>query len=142
MLVLGMLAVMSVAAVHVIESRALIEKQAKEVELLFTGDQFRRAIENYARTTPVGTPRYPASFDDLLQDPRQPVLKRHLRRVFHDPLTGTADWGIVALQDGRIRGVYSKSTQVPLKIASFADDYTEFSGAESYQDWKFVSKLP
>ncbi len=39
-------------------------------------------------------------------------------------------------------GVYSKSVQVPLKIAGFAEDYTDFSGAESYQDWKFVSKLP
>lgn len=142
MLVLGMLAIMSVAAVHVIESRAMIEQQAKEVELLFTGDQFRRAIESYARTTPVGMPRYPASFDDLLHDPRQPALKRHLRRVFHDPLTGTTDWGIVTLQDGRIRGVYSKSTQVPFKLASFTEDYTAFAGAESYQDWKFVSKLP
>lgn len=142
MLVLGMLVIMSIAALHVGQSRALIERQAKEVELLFAGDQFRRAIESYARTTPMGMPRYPATFDDLLHDPRQPALKRHLRRVFHDPLNGTTDWGIVALQDGRIRGVYSKSAQAPLKMAGFAEDYATFVGAESYQDWKFVSKLP
>lgn len=142
LLMLGMLAVMSVAAMHVGESRTLIERQAKEAELLFVGDQYRRAIESYARTTPAGMTRYPATFDDLLHDPRQPALKRHLRRVFHDPLTGTTDWGIVALQDGRIRGVYSKAAQAPLKLAGFAEDYAAFAGAESYQDWKFVSRLP
>jgi hypothetical protein len=142
MLVLGMLAVMSVAALQIGESRILIERQAKERELLFVGDQIRRAIESFARTTPIGMPRYPASFEELLNDPRQPALKRHLRKVFHDPVTGTAEWGVVALADGRIRGVFSKSADPPLKVAGFAEDYAGFAGAETYQDWKFVSRLP
>ena len=77
MMLLGMLVVMSIAALQVAQSRALIERQAKETDLLFIGDQYRRAIESYASTTPVGMARYPATFDDLLADPRQPALKRH-----------------------------------------------------------------
>ena len=110
--------------------------------MLFIGDQYRRAIESYASTTPVGMARYPATFDDLLADPRQPALKRHLRRLYHDPLTGSREWGVVALQDGRIRGVFSKSADVPFKSVGFPDAYAAFSGAETYQDWKFVSRLP
>lgn len=86
--------------------------------------------------------RYPTTLDDLLQDPRQPALKRHLRQLFHDPVMGSKDWGLVALGDGRIRGVYSKSAEAPLKIAGFPEDYGGFAGAETYQDWKFVSRLP
>ena len=142
MLVLGMLAVMSVVALQVLPSRVLVERQAKEVELLFVGDQYRRAIESYARTTPAGMARYPATLEDLLHDPRQPALKRHLRHVFHDPVTGSTEWGIVALADGRIRGVYSKSADAPLKTVGFPEEYAGFTGAETYQDWKFVSRLP
>ena len=142
MLMLGMLVVMSIAALQIRESRWLIERQAREVELLFIGDQYRRAIESYASTTPLGMARYPATFDDLLYDPRQPALKRHLRHLYHDPVTGSREWGVVALQDGRIRGVYSKSAEVPLKASGFPEIYGGFAGAETYQDWKFVSRLP
>ena len=142
MMLLGMLVVMSIAALQVAQSRALIERQAKETDLLFIGDQYRRAIESYASTTPVGMARYPATFDDLLADPRQPALKRHLRRLYHDPITGSREWGVVALQDGRIRGVFSKSADVPLKAVGFPDAYTAFAIAVSYQDWKFVSRSP
>ena len=58
MMVLGMLVVMSIAAVRLVESRAIVERQAKEVELLFIGDQYRRAIESYASTTPVDVYSY------------------------------------------------------------------------------------
>jgi len=142
MMLLGMLAVMGVAALQIGPSRTLLEQQAREVELLFIGDQYRRAIESYASTTPLGMARYPMTLGDLLNDTRQPALKRHLRKPFHDPITGEREWGIVALQDGRIRGVYSKSAATPLKVAGFPEAYAGFAGAETYQDWKFVSRLP
>jgi type II secretory pathway pseudopilin PulG len=112
-------------------------KREKEAELLFIGDEFRRAIESY-RTSSPGAPQYPASLDELLLDPRFPVVKRHLRRVYPDPLTGETEWGLVKQPDDRIVGVHSLSEQVPKKTHGFPPEYAQFAKAASYQDWKFI----
>lgn len=115
-----------------------VQKREKERELLFVGDQFRRAIRSYAQTGPGVAGQLPRSLDDLIRDPRLPGIKRHLRKVFVDPMTGKMEWGLVKTPDGNgIVGVYSRSEEAPLKTANFQPDDKEFEGAAKYSDWKF-----
>ena len=111
-------------------------KREKEAELLFIGDEFRRALASYAASSP-GAPRYPASLDQLVRDDRFPQVRRHLRRIYRDPLTGTTEWGLVPSPLGII-GVYSLSDESPLKQGGFPTPYESFATAATYQDWKFV----
>lgn len=120
-------------------------KREKELELLFVGDQFRRAIESYYNdsqmtggTGEMGISRYPTSLEQLLKDERSPAVKRHLRRIYPDPMTNSYDWGLVRQQDGGITGVYSLSAGVPIKRANFPADYAAFEKAGNYQSWRFI----
>jgi type II secretory pathway pseudopilin PulG len=110
----------------------------KERELLFIGDQYRTALRNYYVGTPAGQSRYPRRLEDLLEDRRLPVMRRHLRHVYPDPIAGGDQWGIVPSFDGGIAGVYSLSEQRPLKIAGFSEADARFEGAKRYSDWKFA----
>lgn len=67
-------------------------QREKEAELMFIGEEFRKAIMSYHNS---GTKQYPDSLEDLLKDNRSPNIKRHLRKIYVDPLTNTAEWGIV-----------------------------------------------
>ena len=113
-------------------------QREKEAELLFRGDQFRQAIGSYYRKEQ----RYPLSLDDLLEDKRYPMPLRHLRRVYPDPITGGAEWGIVASPTGGIMGVHSLSEAAPIKSGNFAAKDAAFEGAARYADWQFVYRPP
>lgn len=114
------------------------EQREKERQLLFVGAQFRAAIRSYHELTPGAVKRYPASLDDLLEDRRLPVVRRHLRRIYVDPMTASTDWGLVMAPDGGIMGVFSKSERAPLKVANFRDAERAFEGKSRYSEWKFV----
>jgi type II secretory pathway pseudopilin PulG len=115
------------------QSVALREKEA---QLLYAGNQYRRAIERYYLG---GLRQYPRSLEDLLKDPRKPNTERYLRKLYFDPVTGSAEWGIVKTPDGTaIMGVYSQSELKPLKTAGFGVADRAFEGATKYSDWKFV----
>lgn len=116
-------------------------RRAKERELLFAGDQIRRAIGLYYERTP-GAKQFPQTLEDLLLDRRYPNTQRYLRRVYRDPLTGETDWGLVRGPQGGIVGVHSLSEMQPFKQAGFRQIYEDFEGAEHYQDWKFVYRPP
>jgi type II secretory pathway pseudopilin PulG len=109
----------------------------KERELLFAGEQFRRAIEAYYDRSPGGK-KWPHSLEDLLQDRRFPTTQRYLRRLYVDPMTGGADWGLMKGPEGEIVGVYSRSDETPVRQANFGPRYENFSGAQHYSDWKFL----
>jgi type II secretory pathway pseudopilin PulG len=113
-------------------------QQEKERELLFVGDQFRRAIESYYNNSSGKAKRYPESLEQLLEDRSSLVIRRHLRKVFLDPMTNGFDWGLIKQSDTGITGVYSQSTGIPIKRANFPEHYSAFSEAKSYKDWKFV----
>ncbi len=114
-------------------------QREKELDLLFIGDQYRRAIESFWKIPlPVGTPRrLPKNFDELLEDPRFPDTVRHLRRVWRDPLTGSTEWGLVKEPDGGIAGIHSLSAGQPFKRGNFPPEYEQFREAGSYRDWVF-----
>ncbi len=115
-----------------------LQRTFAEQALLDIGIEYSNALASYAAATPQGQPNYPKSFAELLKDPRFPQLKRHLRRVYVDPMTGKAEWGIVkANENGGILGVYSLSKAVPVKIGNFPARFAAFEGRTSYADWKF-----
>ena len=109
-------------------------QREREQELLFVGDQFRRAIASYYRHGE----RYPATLAELLKDPRQPNPVRHLRRIYRDPVTGASEWGLVRAPDGGILGVHSLSQERPIKSRGFAYRDRAFADATSYAQWQFV----
>jgi type II secretory pathway pseudopilin PulG len=107
----------------------------KEAQLLYAGNQYRRAIERYYLA---GLRQYPRTLEDLLKDPRKPNVERYLRRLYFDPMTGSAEWGLVKAPDGGVMGVYSLSEAKPMKTGGFDVRNKAFEGAEKYSDWKFV----
>lgn len=130
------IALMGIALVAASTIWSTQSKRDKEAELLRIGAEFRQAILSYARSSP-GTPEYPRSLQDLVQDPRFPTIKRHLRRIYADPFTGKADWGLVKMGDS-ILGVHSLAPGKPLKTANLGDDVAAVEEAKSYADWKFA----
>lgn len=108
----------------------------KERQLLFVGHEFREAIRRYTEASPAGQARYPGSLDQLVRDPRSPTVKRHLRRIYVDPMTGTAEWGLLIV-DGGIAGVHSMSQKEPFKVANFEPNDASFVDAPRYADWVF-----
>jgi type II secretory pathway pseudopilin PulG len=111
-------------------------KRERERELLFVGDQIRQGIGRYYESSP-GVKQYPRKLEDMLEDKRFPELKRHLRRVYLDPMSGKADWGLV-MQGDQILGVYSQSKDAPIKVANFPLLDAFFVDGNSYSDWRFI----
>lgn len=116
-------------------------RRLKERELLFVGEQYRRAIRIYFERSP-GVRQFPESLEDLLRDPRYPSPQRYLRRLYPDPLTGKAEWGLILTAEGRIAGVYSLADGRPRKQARFPANQMDFEGKESYREWRFVYAAP
>ena len=119
-----------------------VVKREKEKELLFRGDQILRAIESYYKGAPGGGgSQYPGSLNDLLKDSRYLATRRYLRKVYPDPMVKDGQWGLVMAPGGKIKGVFSKSKEKPLKVGNFSEDYKSFENAERYSDWRFVYPL-
>lgn len=115
-----------------------VMQKAKEEELLFVGNQYRRAIEGYYTKGHGGRAGiYPSQIDYLLKDPRSLQTLRHIRRIYPDPMTG-GDWMLIKDEGGRIKGVYSSSSLEPFKKDGFTKEYESFKDASAYSDWKFV----
>jgi type II secretory pathway pseudopilin PulG len=130
-----MVAVTGLALAAAAQLWSTVSRRDKEEDLIRIGLEFREAIRSYAASSP-GAEQYPPRLEDLLLDPRFPYVKRHLRRIYADPLTGTADWGLLKSGEAII-GVHSLAEGQPLKTAldpslGIADE------AASYRDWTFV----
>lgn len=136
-------AVIGVAFAAAGEVWSTAAQREKEQELLFVGDQYRRAIARYHRNSPDQrtSAAFPKALQDLLEDKRRGDTKRHLRKLYPDPMTGKAEWGLVTIKasDGeRIMGVYSLSGATPFKTSGFLDRDRTFEGANHFSDWKFL----
>lgn len=135
--VLLMVALMGVGMTLVAEIYHTTLRREQEKELIFIGRQFREALRRYYEFAPAGAQKvYPMSLDDLLQDSRTLSIHRHLRRIYKDPITGKAEWGVLRV-GGRIVGVHSLSDQAPLKKAGFEPSEQMFIKAERYSAWLF-----
>ncbi len=119
-----------------------IVQRDKEEELLFRGDQYRKAIEKYYLALP-GRPQLPQSIDDLLADNRTATGRRHLRQRYKDPMTGEDFVEIRDPLSKRITGVHSAGEREPMKKSGFAPEYKDFEGKTKYREWVFsFSILP
>lgn len=116
-------------------------QREKEQELLFIGNQFRQAINHYSASSVGSGRRYPLRIEDLLLDERHLEKRRHLRRIYTDPITGKAEWGLVRLADGQIIGVHSLSTDEPVKKAGFSLRDLAFTSKRSYSQWVFIASM-
>ena len=111
-------------------------RREREAQLLWVGDQYRAAIKRYRSSGG----QFPPALVDLVEDPRFPVPKRHLRRLYADPMTGHVDWQLIMAPGGTgIIGVASSSQDVPIKQTNFDAIDTAFDQAQCYCDWKFMN---
>ena len=123
-----------------LKADALLRRAAAEEELLEIGAAFSAALTSYAEATPRGQPPQPPSLEVLLKDPRSPAIRRHLRKIFVNPITGKAEWGIVhAGSDTGVLAVYSLSKSRPLKVANFDARFANLENREHISDWKFAA---
>ncbi|WP_229507145.1 type II secretion system protein [Pseudoduganella rivuli] len=90
-----LVAIIGLISASAIKLGTVLQRSAAERELLAIGAEYADALESYAKATPPGQSPLPPSFKELLRDSRFPNVRRHLRRVYVDPLTGKAEWGIV-----------------------------------------------
>lgn len=138
-IVLMMLALtgFGLAAVSTYYSHA--SQREREQDLLFAGEQFRSAIKSYNKANPKVGDGYPKSLQELLRDPNAPNVRRHLRRLYVDPVLGSTDWGVVRLKSGGIVGVYSKSALPPIIRNGFEPGAEDFADATRISDWRFLA---
>lgn len=135
MLALALVGLVSLAAC---QAWAVQRQHEREKQLLFVGHQFRAAIRDYYYGAPAGAGRsLPGSLDALVEDDRYPIPVHHLRRIYADPITGSADWGLLMVGD-RIMGVYSKSEAQPIKQKGFAPIDAAIEDKAAYRDWVFA----
>ncbi len=113
-------------------------RRANEEELLFIGNQFREAIEQYRKQSGTIPQPYPTSLEQLVLDKRFPKPKRYLRKIYIDPLTGKSQWGLVRTKGQGIVGIYSLSMHRPIRIANFIYGAVLDKDAKTYRDWRFL----
>jgi type II secretory pathway pseudopilin PulG len=138
-IVMFLVAILSLVSTRALENSLTSARRDKESELLWVGQAYRRAIQEYYENTQGSDKRYPNSLRDLLEDTRPILLRRPLRRLYRDPITGGEMVPIRAEGSaGPIIGVRSASAQAPLKVDGFPVELANFSHAISYQTWQFI----
>ncbi len=108
-----------------------------EAELLFRGQAYIAALESY-QTAIEGDKTLPQKLEDLLDD-RRAGRRRHIRRLYDDPLTGGA-WKVLRNSEGQIHGVASNAPGTPRKKAFFPVGMARFATARTYAGWEFIYK--
>jgi hypothetical protein len=136
--VLMLVAFMGIALTIAAQIDSTSARRERERELLAIGRQFQTALGRYYDAPLVaGKREYPVSLDELLQDRRVPGIRRHLRKVFVDPLTGKSEWGAVLI-GGRIVAIHSLSARMPIKQDGFDPELSHFRGKQKYSEWVFA----
>lgn len=134
-----LVAIIALIAATTVRLGVTLQRAQAERDLLHVGEQFSDALKSYASATPAGQPQQPATLQDLLKDPRFPGIRRHLRKIFVDPMTGKAAWGIIYLGDNKgVLGIHSLSTAVPIKMGNFPSRFQVFNGKQKISDWVFT----
>ena len=113
-----------------------------EQDLLRVGTLYAQAIDSYYAVSPGSVKRYPPNLDSLVLDTRFVGTRRHLRRLYADPLQPSRQWGLVRAPDGGVRGVYSLDERRPFARASLTLDAVSLPAVQRYVDWKFMPKDP
>lgn len=135
-----LVAILALATSGTLTLGSIVQRREAEQRLLEVGDAYRQAIASYLNSSPAGDRRYPGALAELLKDPRYPGVRRHLRQLYPDPITGKNEWGLVAAPGGGIMGVHSLSDAKPIKIADFELENESFEEATRYSQWVFVAR--
>lgn len=132
------IAILGMVAAATVTAGSAMQRRTQEDELLRIGSQFQAAFKTYYESSPMGQRPYPLELVDLVRDPRYPGVRRHLRRIYTDPLTGRAEWGIIKAPEGGIMGIYSLSNETPIRISGFDSEFAAFEGKQKYSEWVFT----
>lgn len=132
-LLLASIAIVALAAAASVQIGTQASRKSAEQALLFVGSEFERAFRSYAAYARHG----PRTLEELLKDPRSPGIRRHLRQIYADPLTGQPNWGLVKDPAGFLTGVYSLAPGQPIKQTGFEPNRIHFENAEGYDAWVF-----
>lgn len=133
-----LIAILGMVAAATVTAGSVMQRRLQEDELLRIGSQFQAAFKTYYESSPAGQRRYPSELADLIRDPRYAGVRRHLRKIYVDPLTGRAEWGIVKAPEGGIMGVYSLSEETPIHFSGFEPEFALFEGKTKYSEWVFT----
>lgn len=147
-LLLVAVALIGLAASASVSLGARLARRDAELQLLAIGQEMQNALRSYAgvaataagTTAAAGMPpgaRGPRELQDLLKDPRAPGLRRHLRQIYDDPMTGKAEWGVLRDAGGFITGVYSLADGEPIRRTGFEPALAGLEQAPSYREWVF-----
>lgn len=112
------------------------QQREDERQLVFAGRQILSAIERYRLQSQGTDARFPRELAHLLRDPRVPGVRRFLRQVYVDPMTGNPDWGLIRSADGGIVGVHSLSSR---KAFGNAPDIPGLTAGATYREWRFIA---
>ncbi|USX19286.1 type II secretion system GspH family protein [Oxalobacteraceae bacterium OTU3REALA1] len=135
-----LVAIIGLVSASALKLGSVLQRSRAEQELLDIGAAFSDALQSYANATPAGFPPQPPSLKELLKDPRFPTVRRHLRKVFVDPMTGQAEWGITYLGDKvGVLAVYSLSDAKPVKIGNFPQRFQGLAGKQKISEWRFAA---
>ena len=135
-----LVAIIGMAAASTLKMGAVIQRGRAERQLLDIGAAYSDALQSYADATPAGMPTQPPSLKELLRDPRFPGVRRHLRRIYVDPMTGGTEWGIIYLgRNVGVLAVYSLSDARPVKIGNFPPRFASLAGRQKISEWRFAA---
>jgi type II secretory pathway pseudopilin PulG len=116
-------------------------QREREKELLRIGELYARAIESYHTLSPGSLKRYPPSLESLVLDTRFVGTKRHMRKLYKDPMNPSKNLAIVKAPDGGVLGVYSEDPRPPFLQSPLDLGTTKLLPARRYSDWKFIAKV-
>jgi type II secretory pathway pseudopilin PulG len=135
-----LVAIIGLVSASALKLGSVLQRSRAERELLDIGAAFSDALQSYANATPAGYPPQPPSLKELLRDPRFPGVRRHLRKVYVDPMTGKAEWGITYLGDKiGVLAVYSLSDAKAVKIGNFPSRFQGLAGKQKISEWRFAA---
>lgn len=137
---IGVMVTLVIAAIGLQGAAAMWQQQTQrsnEAMLLETGEAYRLAIGRYYESTPQPVKQYPMRLEELIEDKRFPVPRRHLRKLYPDPFYAKQGMALV-IKDGRIVGVHSQSLLEPIRSSGYQEAQAGFHGAKHYKEWLFV----
>lgn len=137
---IGVMVTLVIAAIGMQGAAVMWQQQTQrhnEAMLLETGEAYRLAIGRYYEATPQPVKQYPVRLEELLEDKRFPVLKRHIRKLYPDPFFAKQGMTLI-IKDGRIIGVRSQSLLAPIRSVGYQEFQAGFQKARHYSEWQFI----
>lgn len=137
---IGVMVTLVIAAFGLQGAAVMWQQQTQrnnEAILLEIGEAYRLAIGRYYESTPQPVKQYPIRLEELLEDKRFPVPRRHLRKLYPDPFY-VKQGMILVIKDGRIVGVHSQSLLEPIRHSGYQESQSGFQEARHYREWLFV----